>query len=327
MKNLDKNESGACTINNSAGKRMKLPPIGAFILVAFLSRTGMAVEIYLNTNSPAKVSRGSEFFDKDGWRDAAKAVDGFWYVGQGMTEPPKGTSIQKAREEWIRSFKEKKWIVELQGRVVEEMGEGIHNTVHEVKAMKAAGIEGFSAMIYREDRNKDSTLTVADVAAVRTGMKAAGVPRTPIIVNTRAFHRNELLQDLVKKDLIDGFSMEAAAHPVREGKVLESEIVPAIKFAVKNKKDFYLLLTAAHSKNMLEDVQDIFKRLHRGAGKELESPHVRIVISAYDGGIKFTPDREKNGDYANTTSGAALWLCSEADKHKLRDGVHADTLK
>src|SRR5207249_3451838 len=131
------------------------------------------------------------------------------------------------------------------------------------KAMKAAGIEGFSAMVYREDRNKDSTLTAADVAAARAGMKAAGVPATPIIVNTRAFHRNELLQELIKKDLIDGFSMEAAAHAVREGKILEAEFVPAIKFAVKNKKDFYLLLTAAHSKNMLEDIQDIFKRLQR----------------------------------------------------------------
>jgi hypothetical protein len=303
---------------------MKLSPIMAVVVTAFASRACFAFEVFLNTNSPEKVSRGSEFFDKEEWRDAAKAVDGFWYVGQGMTKPPNGISISKARQDFIRGNKEKKWIVEIQGRVIAGMGEGTHHTVHEVKAMKEAGIEGFSAMVYREDRNKDSTLTVADVAAAREGMKSVGVPATPIIVNTRAFHRNELLQELVKKDLIDGFSMEAAAHLVREGKILEAEFIPGIKFAVKNKKDIYLLLAAAHSKNMLEDIQDIFKRLRHGAGKELESPHVKIVISAYDGGIKFTPDREKNGDYANTTSGAALWLCAEADKHKLRDSSHAD---
>lgn len=303
---------------------MKFLPFRTLILIALSFRACCAFEIYLNTNSPAKVSRGSEFFDKAEWRDAAKAVDGFWYVGQGMTEAPKGSSIQKAREDWIRGFKDKKWIVELQGRVIEGMGDGTHHTVHEIKAMKSAGIEGFSAMVYREDRGKDSTLTAADVAAARAGMKAAGVPSTPIIVNTRAFHRNEVLQDLVKKDLVDGFSMEAAAHAVREGKILEAEVMPGLKFAVKNKKDFYLLLTAGHSKKYLEDIQDIFKRLHHGAGHEMQSAHVRIVISAYDGGIKFTPDRDKNGDYANTTSGAALWLCHEADKLKLRDTVHAE---
>lgn len=284
----------------------------------FTPRAVLALEIFLNTNSPAKVSRGSEFFALDEWREAAKAVDGIWYVSQGMTKPPTGKTIQKAREEWIRGFKDKKWIVELQGRVVEAIGKGEHGSAHEIKALKSAGISGFSAMVYREDRDKDSTLTEADVAATREGLKIVGVPDAPLIVNTRAFHRNKLLKELIKSNLIDGYSYEAATNPIREGKILESEIVPAIKFAVANKKDIYLLLTAAHSKNMLDDIKDIFKRLLHGASKELESPHVKIVLSAYDGGIEFTPERTPDGNYANSTSGAALWLCAESDKHKLR---------
>src|SRR5438270_7843771 len=110
-------------------------------LAMLIGARAFALEVYLNTNSPANVSRGSEFFDAAKWRDATKAVDGIWYVAQGMTEPPKGVSIAKAREEWIKRFADKKWIVELQGRAAEG-----HHTPHEVKALKEAGIHSFSTM-------------------------------------------------------------------------------------------------------------------------------------------------------------------------------------
>ena len=139
----------------------------AILTRAVLSPACLALEVFIDTNSPAKSSQGSQLFEKDKWRDAAKAIDGIWFVGQGMTKPPEGVNISKARHEWVKSFKDKHWIVELQGRVTEAMGEGKHAVVFEVKALKGAGVEGFSAMVYREDRDKDSTLTTADVAAAR----------------------------------------------------------------------------------------------------------------------------------------------------------------
>ncbi|HEX8915941.1 MAG TPA: hypothetical protein VF796_26575 [Humisphaera sp.] len=278
-----------------------------------------AMEVFVNTNSPAKASQGSQLFDRQKWPDAAKAIDGVWYVGQGMTKPPEGKPIGKARDQWIEGLKDKHWIVELQGRVIEAMGEGKHGVVHEVKAMKEGKVEGFSAMVYREDRGKDSTLTREDVAAAREGFKSADVPKTPLIVNTRGFTRNKHLRELVEKHLVDGFSVEVASNHVREGKIIEAELVPAVQFAVKHKVDVYLLVNAEHSAHVLEDVQDIYRTLTKNAGKEMASPHVRFVVSAYSAGkTQFTPDRTEKGDYANTTTGAALWLCDEADKHHQR---------
>ena len=283
------------------------------------------LEVFIDTNSPAKASQGSQLFERGKWRDAAKAIDGVWYVGQGMTKPPEGHDIGKARHEWVKGLKDKHWIVELQGRVVEGMGEGKHATVFEVKAMKSAGVEGFSAMVYREDRDKDSTLTASDVAAARAGMKAADVPHTPIIVNTRSFHRNKLLHELIEKDLVDGFSVEVASDHIREGQVIEAELVPAVQFAVKHHKDVYLLVNAEHSGHVLEDVKDIFQRLGRAAGRDVASPRVRIVVGACSASkTQFTPDRDDKGDCANTVTGAALWLCEQADKYHLRHAAPAD---
>ena len=269
----------------------------AILSAMMLSPACLALEVFIDTNSPAKASQGSQLFERDKWRDAAKAIDGIWYVGQGMTKPPEGGEIGKARHEWVKAFKDKQWIVELQGRVVEAAGaRGKHGAAFEVKAMKAAGVEGFSAMVFREDRDKDSTLTAADVAAARAGMKAADVPDTPIIVNTRAFHRNHLLHELVEKNLVDGFSVEVASNHVREGKIIEAELVPAVQFAVKHQEGRLPADQCRALDALLEDVQDIYQRLARGAGAEMASPHVRFVLGAYSASkTQFTPDRNEQG--------------------------------
>ena len=298
----------------------------ATLACAVLSPACLALEVFLDTNSPAKASQGSQLFQREKWSATAKAIDGIWYVGQGMTKPPEGGTISKARREWVESLKGKQWIVELQGRVTRGMAEGTHHAAFEVKAMKTAGIPRFSAMVFREDRDKDSTLTAADVAAARAGMKAADVPGTPIIVNTRAFHRNKLLHELVEKDLVDGFSVEVASDHVREGGILEAEVAPAVEFAIKHQKDIYLLINAEHTTHYLEDVKEVYERLLKsGAGREMASTHVRIVLAAYSASkTQFTPDHNDKGGFANTTTGAALWLCEESDRHHLRGNAPAD---
>jgi hypothetical protein len=276
-----------------------------------------AMEVFINTNAPAKGSKANELYNRDEWKKAADAVDGIWFVGQGMLKPPDEKNVTKARDKWIESLKQKHWVVEMKQEPAASMAKGKH-TVYEVKAMKDGGVRTFAAMVWDESHNKDSTITASEVAAVREGLKAAGEADARVLVNTRSFHHNELLQKLVKEGKVDGFSIEFASHPIREGRILESEIGAAIQFAVKEKKDIYLLINAEHTTHLLEDIRDIFDRLSRSTGPAMKSPHVRFVISSYSGGkIQFTPDHTKE-DFANTVTGAALWLCTEADKRGFR---------
>lgn len=277
-----------------------------------------ALQVYLNTNSPGNSAAASQLFEKDGWHQAAAAVDGIWYVGQGMSKAPGGGDVAKARAKWIESLKDKRWIVEMKQESAAAMA-GKKHLVHEVKAMKQAGISPFAAMVWSEKHNKDSTIAAKEVAAVREGLQAAGAADTAVIVNTRAFQRNRLLQELVDKDLVDGFSIEIPSHPVRQGQILEQEVAAAIEFAVRKKKDVYVLINAERSSQFLKDIQDIYERLRRSASRAMRSPHTRIVLSSYSAGkTRFTPD-SRGDDCADTVTGAALWLCREADKHRLRE--------
>lgn len=296
----------------------------SLVAALLIQATGLpcrALEVFINTNAPAKSSDGSQLFDRDAWKRAAEEIDGIWYVGQGMSKPPDGqSSIAKARDQWIEGLKDKRWIIEMKQESAAAMAGEKKHVVHEVKAMKDAGIARFSAMVWSSKHNKDSTIPASEVKEVREGLKAAGAPDAKIIVNTRAFHRNHLLQELVKKDQVDGFSIEIPSHGVRQGKILEHEVGDAIEFAVRHQKDVYVLVNAEHSKTFLDDIQDIFTRLRRSAGHAMSSPHVRIVLSSYSNGkTQFTPERHGN-DAANTVTGAAVWLCAEADRHHLRDG-------
>ena len=286
---------------------------------ALFAATGRAMEVYINTNSPAKSSHGSQLFDRDKWPQAAKAIDGVWYVAQGMSDAPPGKSVGKARESFIEGLKDKHWIVEMKQGPAAKMADGKH-LVHEVKDMKSAGIKHFSAMIWNEEHNKDSTLPADEVTEVREGFKAAGFPETRLMVNTRAFHRNELLKKLVADKKVDGFSIEIPSHGVRKGKILEAEVAPAIEFAVHNRQDVYVLINAEHSTDLMADVKDIFGQMRHSTGSAMKSSHVRFVISSYSAGkTQFTPDRNADGGYANTVSGVALWLCDQAKKDQLRD--------
>jgi hypothetical protein len=288
----------------------------AFALLTATFPAG-AMEVFINTNAPAKSSKANELYNRDEWKQAADAVDGIWFVGQGMLKPPDEKNVSKERDKWIEALNKKQWVVEMKQEPAAGMAKGKH-TVSEVKAMKDGGVRKFAAMVWDESHNKDSTITASEVAAVREGFKAAGEADARLLVNTRSFHHNELLQKLVKDDKVDGFSIEFASHPIREGRILESEIGAAIQFAVKEKKDIYLLINAEHTAQLLEDIRDIFDRLTRSAGPAMKSPHVRFVISSYSNGkIRFTPDHTKDG-FANTVTGAALWLCMEADKRGLR---------
>lgn len=288
------------------------------LILTAIALPDAALEVFINTNSPPKGGQANELFDRDDWKHAAQAIDGIWYVGQGMSKPPGGGDAGKARDKWIESLKDKKWIVEMKEESASAMAGRKPRTVHEVKAMKEAGIRHFSAMVWTQKHNKDSTITLSEAADVREGLKAAGADDAKLIANTRAFHRNDLLKELVKKDKIDGFSVEIPSHGVRQGQILEHEVGAAIQFAVKQRKDVYVLINAEHSGQFLEDVRDIFHRLSRSVGRDMKSDHVKVVLSAYSGGkTHFTPERHKD-DPANTVTGAAAWLCAEADRLGLR---------
>ncbi len=281
-----------------------------------------AMEVYINTNSPGKSSHGSQLLELDEWPQCAKAIDGIWYVGQGMSKTPEGKSAGKSREKWIEELKDKHWIVELKQSSAAKMSDATHEP-HEVKALKSAGIKHFAAMVWDEEHNKDSTLSGAEVTAVREGLKAADIADSRLIVNTRAFHRNDLLHKLVEEKKVDGFSIEIPSHGVRKGKILEAEVATAINFGVHHQRDVYVLINAEHTSDLLGDLKDIFTTMLHHAGPALKSPHVKFVISSYSAGkTQFTPEHTSAGVHANTVTGAALWLCESAKKHDLRPGDH-----
>lgn len=289
------------------------------LLISLHAAQVLALEVYLNTNAPANVSRGSELFDPQGWTDTAKAIDGIWFVAQGMTKPPEGVSITKARKDFVQRHKDLKWIVEVNQRAVESRADGKKYSIYEPKIMKEVGIKDFQVMSFFEDR-PNSTLTAKDIEIERQAMEHMGAKDAPLIVNTRSYTKNQHLQKLVKGSSIAGFSFEMASKHINEGQILETEVSTAIREAVKHNKIIYLLINAETSKTYLQDVERLTTRLVRTCPQEMATPLVRIVLSNYNksNATPFTPERDKSGKYANTTTGAALWLAETADKHGLR---------
>src|SRR3954471_12263719 len=109
-----------------------LPCAVLVLLAAALPAGGM--EVFINTNAPAKGSKANELYNRDEWKKAADAIDGIWFVGQGMLKPPDEKNVTKSRDKWIESLKQKQWVIEMKQEPAASMAKGKH-TVYEVKAM------------------------------------------------------------------------------------------------------------------------------------------------------------------------------------------------
>lgn len=279
-----------------------------------------AFEVYLDTNAPPTTSRASELFDQESWKQTAGAIDGIWFAAQGMTKPPAGKSLGKARDEFIKTHRDLKWIVEVSQKAVEKRAEASSkSSTYEPTHLVKAGIKDFEIMSFMSGQGF-STLTEPEIEDERKVMGNIGMKDAPLIVNTRSYTKNKPLQKLLEGDNIQGVSFEAPAELLVHGGFLEAEVVPTIKDAVHHHKIFYLLLNADKSKDFVRDVQTITEKLMRSCPKEMATPLVRFALGNYmPHGVAFTPERDAKGKYANTTTGAALWLADFGDKNHLRD--------
>jgi hypothetical protein len=286
------------------------------VTLLLLACRASGVEIYIDTNYGGG-GRGNQLFDLSQWSETGTKVNGIWFVGQGMDKPPDGVNPNSARVAFLKHFARKEFAIELYHNFETRKG-----PAYEISALKAAGINDWTAMVYREDR-KDSTLNPEDVASTHAAFKRFGVDQHPIIVNIRAFGRNKVLPELLKDNLVAGFSIEWASF--YKDSFLQGEVIPAIQAAVRQKKVIYLLCNADHSTDFLGDVQRIFTYLTEHCRAEMKSPNVKWVLADYnaDSQTQFTPEKT-DGKYANTLTGATLCLIDAADRLKIRNTGRID---
>ncbi len=294
--------------------------LAGIILTGLWTCSAQAFEIYLDTNAPASASRASELFDANKWKETAATIDGIWFAAQGMTKAPEGISLGKARDEFIKAHRDLKWICEISQSAVESRArESSNSGIYEPSHLVKGGIKDFEIMSYTSGKNY-STLTEPEIEDVRTVMGNSGLKDVPLIVNTRNFTKNDALQKLLRTDKVQGVSFEVPAELLVNGGFMESEVVPTIKLAYQQQKIFYLLLNADKSKDFVKDVEVISEKLLKACRREMGSPKFRFVLANYmNHGVAFIPERDAIGHFANTTTGAALWLAEFGQKRHLRD--------